>query len=133
MSLILCRVTDPYECIRCDITRRIISYGEEYLLDTEDGTIIDFNFYYDMKWAKKKEEGMAKAEEYLGVLDYRSMLFQKEREFLRETMLERKQLGEIGDWDIDYSKVGIHDSQSANKIREAALNKTITKNNGGDK
>lgn len=131
MALILCRITDPYECVRCDITRKIISYGEEYFLDTIDGTIIDFNFYHDTKWAKKKEEGMQKAEEYLGILDYRQALFQKQREFLRETMLDRKQLGEIGNWDVDYSTLGIHDSQEAQKIKDSIINKTPTKNGGG--
>ena len=53
MALILKRVTNPYECVRCSITRKCISYGEEYYEDDEDGTIIDFNYYYDMMYQKK--------------------------------------------------------------------------------
>ena len=71
MSLILCRITEPNECIRCDIPYyKLLAYGDEYFIDTTDGTIIDFNYAHDRKWEKKREEGYAKAQQYMEGFDY---------------------------------------------------------------
>lgn len=133
MALILCRITEPYECIRCDVPHyKLLAYGDEYFLDTTDGTIIDFQYAYDRKWAAKKEEGMRQAEKYLDNLSYLQSLHQAEAEYLDKTLLDRKQWYEEGSdfWDIDYANLGIHDSQAANKVRQDILDKTITKNSG---
>lgn len=133
MSLILCRITDPYECIRCDIPAyKMLAYGDEYFLDTSDGTIIDFEYAYDRKWAAKKEEGMEKAAQYMEQLSYLSSLHQAERDYLDRTLLDRKQWYEEDKnfWDIDYANLGIHDSQAANKVRQQTLDKTHTKYSG---
>lgn len=130
LALILCRITEPYECIRCDVPRyKLLAYGDEYFLDTTDGTIIDFNYAHDRKWAAKREEGIRKADKYLDDLSYISALHQAEAEYLEETLLDRKQWYEEGSdfWDIDYTNLGIHDSQAANRVREQILSKTITK------
>ena len=133
MSLILCRITDPYECLRCNIPYyKLQAYGDEYFLDTEDGAIIDFEYAYDQKWTSKKEEGYNKAQHYMENLDYISSLREAEREYMNKTLLDRKQWYEEGKnvWDIDYANLAIHDSIEANKIRQQALDKTITKNSG---
>ncbi len=129
MSLILCRITEPNECIRCDIPYyKLLAYGDEYFIDTTDGAIIDFNYAYDRKWAEKREEGYNKAQQYMEGFDYISSLREAEREYMNKTLLDRKQWYEEGKdtWDIDYTNLGIHDSQAAAKIRQQILDKTIT-------
>lgn len=129
MSLILCRITEPNECIRCDIPYyKLLAYGDEYFIDTTDGAIIDFNYAYDRKWAEKREKGYNKAQQYMEGFDYISSLREAEREYMNKTLLDRKQWYEEGKdtWDIDYANLGIHDSQAAAKIRQQILDKTIT-------
>ena len=58
MALILKRITNPYECVRCSVTNKLISYGEEYYWDPIDNFIVDFEYYYDRKLAMKREEAM---------------------------------------------------------------------------
>lgn len=134
MALILCRITDPYECLRCDIpANKLLAYGDEYFLDTSDGAIIDFEYAYDRKWAAKQEEGMAKAAQYMEQLSYVSALHQAERDYLDKTLLDRKQWYEEDNkniWDIDYANLGIHDSQDARKIRRSIMDNTPTKYSG---
>ncbi len=133
MALILCRITDPYECLRCDVPAyKMLAYGDEYFLDTTDGAIIDFEYAYDRKWAAKQEEGMQKAAQYMEQMSYVSALHQAERDYLDKTLLDRKQWYEEDKnvWDIDYANLGIHDSQSANKIRQSIIDKTPTKYSG---
>lgn len=129
MSLILCRITEPNECIRCDIPYyKLLSYGDEYFIDTTDGTIIDFNYAHDRKWEKKREEGYAKAQQYMEGFDYITSLREAEREYMNKTLLDRKQWYEEDKdtWDIDYANLGIHDSQAASKIRQQILDNTTT-------
>ena len=134
MSLILCRITEPYECIRCDIPYyKLLSYGDEYFIDTKDGAIIDFQYAYDMKWQQKREEGQRKADMYMQDFDYISSLREAEREYMNKTLLDRKQWYEEDNqdmWDIDYANLGIHDSQAAAKIRQQILDRTITRSSG---
>ena len=52
MALILKRVTHPYECVRCCVTKKLISYGEEYywiepVIVFDDGTRYFFYEYFD--------------------------------------------------------------------------------------
>ena len=83
MSLILCRITEPYECIRCDVPRyKLLTYGDEYFLDTTDGTIIDFEYAYDRKWADKRERAMDQVDRYMQDLDYLHSLHMAEAEYL---------------------------------------------------
>ena len=58
MALHLKRIVDPYFCCRCDITRKIIAYGDYYYEDDEDGFIVDYNYYYDRKMAEKMEKAL---------------------------------------------------------------------------
>ena len=130
MALILCRITDPNECIRCDIPYyKLLAYGDEYFIDTTDGAIIDFEYAHDRKWQKKKEEGYERAQRYMEDLDYITSLRQAERDYMDKTLLDRRQWYEEDNdniWDIDYNNLGIHDSQAAAKIRQQILDKTIT-------
>ena len=60
MALILKRITNPYECVRCSVTKKLITYGEEYYWDPIDNFVVDFEYYYDRKLAMKREEAMWK-------------------------------------------------------------------------
>lgn len=95
MALELKRITDPYYCVKCDITRKLLAYGDYYYEDTEDGLIVDANYYYDRKMMKKYEEAMMNPELNVGqdVISYKTMLRQKEREFLDRGLLDRPILG----------------------------------------
>ena len=58
MALILKRITNPYECVRCSVTKKLITYGEEYYWDPIDNFVVDFEYYYDRKLAMKREEAI---------------------------------------------------------------------------
>jgi hypothetical protein len=90
MALILKRITHPYECVRCCITKKLISYGEEYYWDPNDNFIVDFNYYYDRQMAMKKQEAMYKVQEAMGMLDYKQQMLEAERSFLEKTMFDRE-------------------------------------------
>ena len=108
MALVLKRITNPYECVRCHITRKIISYGEEYYEDDDDGLIVDFNYYYDLKLAKRREEAMPAVQQAMDRFGYQQALIQKQREFLNKTMFDRPLAGEdCTNWD-DYHKQSLH-------------------------
>lgn len=90
MALMLKRVTNPYECVKCSITKKLISYGEEYLEDDIDGTIVDFNYYYDKKINKKRQEAYdTLVNDAMDRFAYRQSLIQKQRDFLDKTILDR--------------------------------------------
>lgn len=134
LSLILCRITEPYECLRCDVPRyKLLTYGDEYFLDTTDGTIIDFEYAYDRKWADKRERAMDQVDRYMQDLDYLHSLHMAEAEYLDKTLLDRKQWYEEENnniWDIDYANLAIHNSQEADKIRRQIIDNTPTKSSG---
>ena len=90
MALILKRVTHPYECVRCCITRKLISYGEEYYWDPNDNFIVDFNYYYDRQMAMKMEAAQEKVNQAMSMLDYKQQMLEAERAFLEKTMFDRE-------------------------------------------
>lgn len=90
MALILKRVTHPYECVRCCITRKLISYGEEYYWDPNDNFIVDFNYYYDRQMAMKMEAAQEKVNKAMSMLDYKQQMLEAERAFLEKTMFDRE-------------------------------------------
>lgn len=125
MALVLKRITSPYECVRCSITRKIISYGEEYYEDDEDGTIIDFNYYYDTKMAKKIEEAMPNVEASMDRFGYQQMLIQKQREYLQKTMFDRPIAGEdCTSWD-EYHKQGLHIKNHLDDLPKENINHNL--------
>lgn len=134
MALVLKRIIHPNDCLRCDITRKILSYGDEYYEDTEDGTIIDFNFYHDTKWARKKEEGIANYEKQMGQLDYRMSMFQRQRDFLRETMLDRHQLSDdCSKWDVNTYNLNINGDMTIENNLTYESVPTKSQSESGDK
>jgi hypothetical protein len=90
MALILKRVTHPYECVRCCITKKLISYGEEYYWDPNDNFIVDFNYYYDRQMAMKMEAAQEKVNQAMSMLDYKQQMLEAERAFLEKTMFDRE-------------------------------------------
>lgn len=92
MALYLKRITDPYFCCHCDITRKIIRYPDFYYEDDEDGFIVDYNYYYDRKMAEKMETALKNPEiQYaLDSMSYQTMMREAERQHLDRTMFSRK-------------------------------------------
>jgi hypothetical protein len=90
MALILKRITNPYECVRCSVTNKLISYGEEYYWDPIDNFIVDFEYYYDRKLAMKREEAMWKVHQATNLLSYKQQMLNAERDFLEQTMFDRE-------------------------------------------
>ena len=90
MALILKRITNPYECVRCCVTRKLITYGEEYYWDPIDNFVVDFEYYYDRKLAMKREEAMWKVQKAMSGLSYKQQMIAAERDFLEKTLFDRE-------------------------------------------
>ena len=90
MALILKRITNPYECVRCCVTRKLITYGEEYYWDPIDNFVVDFEYYYDRKLAMKREEAMWKVQKAMSGLSYKQQMIAAERDFLEQTLFDRE-------------------------------------------
>ena len=91
MALHLKRIVDPYFCCRCDITRKIIAYGDYYYEDDEDGFIVDYNYYYDRKMAEKMEQALLNPEIQAAQdsISYQTQMRAAERQLLDKTLFER--------------------------------------------
>ena len=91
MALVLKRIVDPYFCVKCDITRKLIAYGEFYYEDDEDGFIVDADYYYQRKMADKYEKALQNPEIYLGsdVISYHNAMRQAEINMLDHGLLDR--------------------------------------------
>lgn len=89
MALELKRITHPYECLKCHITGEIIAYGDYYYEDDEDGLIVDFKYYYDMKQAQKMREAEYEISQALSMQEYEQRMRQAEQEFLTATLWDR--------------------------------------------
>ena len=85
------RITHFYEWIKCQISGKIMTYGDWYYEDDEDGLVVDALVYKRMKQEQKEEEWdysqlqMAKNER-----EYREKLRELEREYMKKTLLDRK-------------------------------------------
>ena len=90
MALILQRITNPYECVRCCVTRKLITYGEEYYWDPIDNFVVDFEYYYDRKLAMERERNMYKIQNAMNALSYKQQLINAERDFLEKTLFDRE-------------------------------------------
>ena len=92
MALHLKRITDPYFCCHCDITRKLLAYGDYYYEDDEDGFILDYNYYYDKKMQEKINLALQNPEiSYaLDSMSYHTMMRQAERQMLDRTLFERE-------------------------------------------
>lgn len=95
MALVLKRITWPYDCVKCDITRKLIAYGEFYYEDDEDGLIVDAEYYYQRKMQEKYEEAFQNPELHAGTdaISYRTAMLQAERKLLDRGLLDRPVAG----------------------------------------
>lgn len=95
MALQLKRITWPYDCVKCDITRKLIAYGDFYYEDDEDGLIVDAEYYYQRKMQDKFEEALMNPELNVpqDVMSYKTAMLQAERKFLDRGLLDRPVAG----------------------------------------
>ena len=95
MALELKRITWPYDCVKCDITRKLIAYGEYYYEDDEDGFIVDAEYYHQRKMADKYEQALQNPELYAGqdAISYQAQMRAAERKLLDRGLLERPVVG----------------------------------------
>lgn len=91
MALVLKRITWPYDCVKCDLTRKLIAYGEFYYEDDEDGLIVDAEYYHQRKMQDKYEEAMMNPEINIGadVMGYHAAMREAERRILEQGLLNR--------------------------------------------
>lgn len=95
MTLHLKRVTNPYECIRCDISKKLIIYNHFYYEDDEDGLIVDADYYHRRKQQARVEKALLNPELNVpqDAMSYQTMMREKEREYLERGLLERPVAG----------------------------------------
>ena len=81
MALHLKRITDPYFCCHCDVTRKIIMYPDFYYEDDED-----------RKMVEKTQIALQNPEiqQSLDSMSYHTMMREAERQLLEKTMFNRK-------------------------------------------
>ena len=92
MALQLKRITWPYDCVKCDITRKLLAYWDYYYEDDEDGLIVCADYYYNRKMQKEFEEAMMNPELNVpqDVMSYKMAMLQAERKYLDRGLLDRK-------------------------------------------
>lgn len=92
MSLQLKRIIWPYDAVKCDITRKLLVYGDYYYEDDEDGLIVDAEYYHQRKMQDKLEEAMMNPELNVpqDAMSYRMAILQAERKYLDRGLLDRE-------------------------------------------
>lgn len=97
MALQLKRITWPYDCVKCDITRKLIAYGEYYYEDDEDGLIVDAEYYHQRKMNEKFEEALLNPELNVpqDAMSYRMAMLEAERKHLDRGLLDRPVAGKV--------------------------------------
>lgn len=95
MALQLKRMVNPYECVKCDITRKLIAYNHFYYEDDEDGLIVDADYYHRRKQQARVEEALLNPEINVpqDAMSYQVAMRQKEREYLDRGLLDRPVAG----------------------------------------
>lgn len=95
MALELKRITDPYYCVKCGITRKLIAYGEFYYEDDEDGLIVDYEYHHQRKMADKYEQALQNPELQAGAdaIAYQTQMRAAERRYLDRGLLDRPVYG----------------------------------------
>lgn len=92
--LVLKRVQYFTDWIRCQVTGDIMTHGEYYYEDDEDGFIVKATTYKEIKDKDAADKfDYSKLENAASMREYTEMLKQYEREFKTSTILERKILG----------------------------------------
>ena len=89
--LILNRVLEPYQILRCDYSGELIIRGEYYYKDTDDEYIIKASVYHEIKEKRKKETfDYSLLEKATSEAEYNEMLKLAEKEFLAAGILDRE-------------------------------------------
>lgn len=91
MALHLKRVQYFTDFLKCGISKEIIRHGDYYYEDDEDGLIIKATVYGELKKKKREEEfDYTKLNQAESMRDYQSQLKEYERQFLEQTLFDRK-------------------------------------------
>lgn len=86
-TLVLNRITHPYQALRCHATNKTLSYGDYFYYDTETGKIIDEEYYNAMKWKNKRERAMGNINKANSEVQYRQSLLVKTADYLQRNVL----------------------------------------------
>ncbi len=89
MALVLKRITNPYEAVKCSITKEWIMYPDYYYEDDEDGLIVDYDYYCEEKRRRRLEKAEPDVNRAMSSVEYRVMLKEKERQFMEKTLFDR--------------------------------------------
>lgn len=89
MALMLKRITNPYEAVKCSITKEWIMYPDYYYEDDQDGLIVSYDYYCEEKKRRKLEKAEKDVNLATSAVEYKVLLKEKEREFLEKTLFER--------------------------------------------
>ena len=91
------RITDPYFACKCDITKKLIAYGDYYYEDDEDGFIVDYNYYYDRKKQQRMEQALNNPEiaATFDSISYKTMMWEAERQMLDRSLFKRKLASDV--------------------------------------
>ena len=91
----LCRVDQPYAWERDHITGDYIMYGEYYYYDDEDGLVVSRKTYVQFREAKRRAEwDYWSLNRCQSEREYENIMKQKTREFLADTLMDRKVEGQ---------------------------------------
>lgn len=92
--LVLKRVQNFNEFLKCGLSEQVLMYGDFYYEDTDDGLIVSATYYHELKTKKEEEEfDYTKLNTATSEKEYSDMLKQAEREYLNEVIFDRKILG----------------------------------------
>lgn len=92
--LVLKRVVNDYEFLKCQISKELIGYGDWYYQDDEDGLIVKFTVYQRIKDKRKRDTfDYSLLEQANSEREYKEILKRAERELFEVTVLDRKILG----------------------------------------
>lgn len=95
VMLRLKRVIYFNDFLKCDISGDIISYGDYYYEDDEDGLIVKADVYHALKEEKKAAEfDYSKLNKAQSMLEYSEMLKEYERQLKAKTLFDRQVEGE---------------------------------------
>lgn len=88
--LFLNRVTSQFEVLRCKLSRELISYGDFYYEDDEDGLIVKATYYHELQKKTEKDKfDDSKLEQAKSLRDYENQLKKAERELNIDTLMDR--------------------------------------------
>lgn len=87
-TLVLNRITHPYQALRCHATNKTLSYGDYFYYDTETGHVIDEEFYNRMKLKRRRDNAMGNVNKAQSEVQYRNQLLVKTADYLQRNILE---------------------------------------------